>query len=274
MTPTVFALVLLAALGHALWNTWLKTSGDRIVALALLGAGWGVAGLASLPVVGMPEPRVWPYLLASTAVHTAYALALIRAYARGKLTVAYPIARGLGPLIVTLFSTTVLGDTLGLAGIAGVSMLIAGIFWLGIPDRAPDRSVVLLSLLTGILIGCYTLLDGTGGRAGESAHTYAAWLFLLTSAPVILLALVIHGRRLPTLAAPVWKKGLTAGVLSAAAYWIVVWAMSEAHMGLVAALRESSVLFAGLIGYFVLRERVRWAAVGLVFGGIALTRLA
>jgi drug/metabolite transporter (DMT)-like permease len=273
LTSSVLALVLLAALIHAAWNTWLKLSGDRLAALAMLAAGWGCFGLLTIPVTGMPAPRSWPILLISVVVHTVYSLTLIRAYSHGKLSVVYPIARGVAPLIVTLVSVLFLGDSLGPWGIAGITLVIWGVVWLGIPRTTPDRISVVYAVLTGSCVGTYTLLDGVGARMG-GAHAFAAWLFLLNSIPLILIALGVHGRDFFVLARPLWRKGVTAGLISATAFWIIIWALSVAPMGLVAALRESSVVFAALIGAAMLREPVRWAAIGLVFGGILLSRLS
>lgn len=274
MTYPVFFLVLIAAITHALWNSWIKVSGDRLVAFAILGIGWAAVGLVSVPLVGMPRTEAWTYLLASTVVHTVYALALIQSYKLGKLSVAYPIARGMGPLVVAFVSTIFIGDSLELNGIIGLLLIVAGIVWLGFPVSSPNYSSLLFSLLTGTLIGTYTLLDGLGGRIEGSPHVFAAWLFLLISFPVLLVAVAVHRRNFATLARPMWTKGIAAGVLSAAAYWIVIWAMTQAHMGLVAALRESSVVFAALIGALFLRERVRWMGVTLVVGGIVFMKLA
>ena len=114
MTVSVLGLVLVAAITHALWNTWLKVSEDRLVALALLAAGWGIVGLSSLLLVESFHEDAWLYLLVSTIVHTIYSLTLIRAYSLGDLSVTYPIARGTGPLVVVVVSTVYLGDSLDL----------------------------------------------------------------------------------------------------------------------------------------------------------------
>jgi drug/metabolite transporter (DMT)-like permease len=273
LNTSVLALVLLAGLIHAVWNTWLKLSGDRLAALATLAGGWGLFALVAIPLTGLPNRAAWPYLLVSMAVHTAYSLTLIHAYSLGKLSVVYPIARGVAPLIVTFVSVVFLGDRLGVGGLLGILLVIGGVVWLGIPRATPDRGSVLYALLTGACVGTYTLLDGLGARVG-GAHAFAAWLFLCTSLPLIAIALARHGSRLFELARPLWFKGVTAGVVSATAFWIVIFAMSVAPMGLVAALRESSVVFAALLGGVMLQEPVRWAAVAVVFGGIVLSRMA
>jgi drug/metabolite transporter (DMT)-like permease len=274
LTILVFSLVLASAFIHATWNFWLKVSGDRVAAFATIGGGWAIAGLLAIPLLGAPEPAVWPYLLASTLVHGVYALALLKSYKLGNLSSAYPIARGIGPLVVALASSILLGEELGLMGVLGIVLIIAGAVWVGFPKSVPDFTSLMISVATGALIGTYTLLDGLGGRAGSSPHVFAAWLFLFMAFPVIGFALATHRSRFGAVVRPILSRGLAAGVLSAAAYWIVIWAMSEAHMGLVAALRESSVLFAAGLGAVFLHERVRWFGVALVFVGIVFARLA
>ena len=255
MTILAFSLVLAAALLHASWNFWLKIAGNRLVALATLAGGWLIVGSLAIIALGTPNTVAWPYLLTSTVVHTAYALALIRSYKGGDLSMVYPVARGIGPLTVAAVSTIFLGERLGVIGILGVVLVIAGAVWLGLPRTLPDVSNLLISIATGLLIGTYTLLDGLGGRIG-SPHVFAAWLFLLTSLPIGVIALAVHRERLAAVQQPVWLRGVTAGVLSAAAYWIVIWAMSQSQFGLVAALRESSVVFAAIFGAIFLKERV------------------
>lgn len=163
---------------------------------------------------------------------------------------------------------------LGTTGILGIALIVGGVVWLGFPSSTPDYASLTLSIATGVLIGTYTLLDGLGGRVGASPHVFAAWLFLFTAFPVMAIALGVYRSRFVAMVRPIWPRGLDAGVLSAVAYWIVIWAMSEAHLGLVAALRESSVVFAAVLGAIFLKERVRWLGVALVFAGIVFVRLA
>ena len=274
MSLSVLAVVLIAAITHAVWNAWLKISGDRLVALATLATGWTIVGLIALYWVGVPAPEVWRYLLISTIVHTVYALTLIRAYGHGNLSVTYPIARGTGPLIVAVVSAALFGDALGTVGFAAVVLIVGGVVWLGIPRDNQSIKGVVLSILTGLLIGTYTLLDGFGGRLGDSPHAYVAWLLILTGVPVVSVAVWQKGAQFGAQVQPLLARGVFAGVLSALSYWVVIWAMNFAPMGLVAAVRESSVIFAALFGGALLKERVHWAAVMLVFAGIALTRLA
>lgn len=274
MTILAFCLVLAAALIHTSWNFWLKVSGDRLAAFATIGGGWAIVGTIAVALLGAPDAAVWPYLLVSTVVHGVYAFALMKSYQLGNFSKAYPIARGIGPLVVALASLIYLGEPLGITGVLGIVLIIAGAVWLGFPTSMPDFTSLMMSIATGVLIGTYTLLDGLGGRAGSSPHVFAAWLFLFTAIPVMAVALGVHRSRIIDVLRPIWVRGLAAGVMSAAAYWIVIWAMSEAHMGLVAALRESSVVFAALLGAIFLKERVRWLGVALVFAGIVFAKLA
>ena len=129
MTPLVLVLVLLAAVTHALWNTWLKISGDRLAALATLAAGWAFVSLVSMPIVGTLDPAAWPFPAVSTVIHTTYPLTLVRAYGVGDLSMTYPIARGTGPLLVTVVSVAYLGDSLGTVGILAIAFIVIGVIW-------------------------------------------------------------------------------------------------------------------------------------------------
>jgi len=176
--------------------------------------------------------------------------------------------------VVTVVSVGYLGDSIAIVGVFAVVLIVIGVVWLGVPRSNQSYAGLLFGLLNAALIGTYTLLDGFGARVGGSPHAFAVSLFLFSAIPIFIVAGLVHRDRFASLMRPMWLKGMSAGVLSAAAYWVVVWAMSVAPMGLVAAVRESSVVFAALLGAFLLRERVRWTAVALVFGGIVLTRLA
>jgi multidrug transporter EmrE-like cation transporter len=274
VTWQVLSLVLIAAFIHAGWNAWLKLSGDRLVTMALMGAGWSLFSAAWLPFVEAPFDVAWPYLVPSVFVHVAYTLSLVAAYRFGDLSVAYPIARGTAPLLVSLFSAVLAGEALDLPGSLAVLLIVSGVIGLGLTASVRDHRVVTLSLFNGGMIAAYTLLDGMGARASGSAHGYALWIFVCTGIPVFAVGLAAHGSRFAVLARPIWIKALSAGGISAAAFWIVIWAMTAAPMGLVSAVRESSVAFVAVLGGFVFKERVRWVAVLAIVCGIVLSRLA
>jgi len=274
MTLSVLAAVLLAALIHAAWNTWLKVSGDRLVVMSLMGAGWALLAACWLPFIAWPSAAAWPYLIASVVFHLGYSLMLVMAYGLVDLSVAYPMIRGSGPVVVTLVSTTLLGESIGALGVAAVALVTAGVAALGLGGRARSSRALVIGVLGGSLVATYTLLDGIGARVSGATHGYAMWLFLLTGIPLVGVALLARGRRFLTLARPVAARGLTAGALAGMAFWLVIWALTQAPMGLVAAGRETSVVFVALASGWMLKERVSWPAIGAVFVGVALLRLA
>ena len=188
----VLALVLLAAAAHAAWNAWLKDSGDRLSSMAAIAMGWLIVGCVSVPIVGIPSIVSWPYLLATTVVHTGYAMLLITAYRYAEFSLAYPIARGTGPLLVVLVAPLLISEHLEGPSLFAVTLMVTGIFMIGAFTNARSlggHRAILFSLATGVLIAAYTMIDGQGARAGSTPHAYAAWLFILTSIPIIALAM-------------------------------------------------------------------------------------
>ncbi len=279
MDLVVLSLVLLAALTHAGWNAWLKKTSPDFIGLGALSIGWLILGVAALPFVGLPERAHWPYLAATTAVHTAYAALLVTAYRHGELSLVFPIARGSGPMIVALVSPWLLKERLAGSDAFAVALIIAGILIIGLGRAAQtmrDRHALIMSLATGVAIASYTLIDATGARAGSSPHVYTAWLFILTAIVQLAVTGIAHRNRTAALLKPHLGRGIAVGILSAAAYTVVLWAMTRAPVALVAAIRETSILFAALIGWGLLGERinrVRWAGVIITVTGLVIERL-
>lgn len=274
----VLALVLLAAAAHAAWNAWLKDSGDKLSSMAAISMGWLIVGCISIPIVGAPSLASWPYLLASTVVHTGYAMLLISAYRHAEFSLAYPIARGTGPLLVALSAPLFVSEYLEGPSFFAVTLIVIGVFLIGMFGNERSlggRRAVLLSLATGVLIAAYTMIDGLGARAGSNAHAYVGWLLVLIAIPIIVLSRKRLNKNMKSLLAGHWQKGVPIGVLSALAYWVIVWAMTVAPMALVAATRETSILFAALVSWGVLREKVRplrWAGVIVILIGLVLAK--
>ncbi len=281
ISTTVLLAVLCAALLHAAWNAVAKAQSDPLIGMAWMSVARGVAVGLALPFVEVPVAAAWPFLLVSTAVHTLYYLWLAAAYRHGDFSRVYPIARGGAPLIVTLASLVFLHEDLGgraLVAIGLILLAILGVAWRRADARRHlrDRSL-LFAGLTAVTISAYTIADGLGGRASGDPLAYAVWLFFLDAWPTI--AVIFWLRRGRFVRAPGRDivKALTGGLLSMLAYAIVIWAMVHAPVAVVAALRESSILFGALIGVLVLRERpgpVRIAAIILLAAAVALLRLA
>ncbi len=278
MDAKIAGMVLLAALMHAGWNALVKAKADSMIMMALVTSTSGLLGLLALPFVPLPTAESWPLLLLSVVLHTGYALFLLSAYAHGDLGQVYPIARGAAPALVTLFSVLVLGETLTLGALAGVAVISVAVISLAFRGGAPvrdDPRPLLYALGTACFIASYTVTDALGARAAGSAHSYTMWLFFLDGIPLVTFVMWRRGWAGLDTARRHWRAGLVGGALSLGAYWTVIWALTLGPMAPVAALRETSVIFAAVISTVLLRERFggwRIAAAGLVTVGVLIMR--
>jgi drug/metabolite transporter (DMT)-like permease len=248
MTLSIAALVLFAALLHASWNAVLKGGRDGFWGMTVMGIATSLVCAALVPFLPAPARASWPYIAASALLHVGYNAFLVRAYRSGDFGSAYPIARGSSPLLVTLGAALVAGEFPTSLGIAGIGLVSAGIISLGFRGRRlPERGIVY-ALGTGLFIAAYSVTDGIGGRLSGSAVSYTLWMCLLWG--VTALPLYLIARPGGAIWLGVRKTGLAAlgGVVSLLAYGIVIFAMTAAPMGSVSALRETSVLFAVLLG--------------------------
>ena len=280
MDPFVFAAVLFVALCHASWNTLLKIRLDPFAANALITVASGLIALMALPFVGLAAVVSWPWLVASIILHLAYYYGLTEAYRTGDLSQVYPIARGAAPLMTALISTAALGEDIGLFGWLGILSLVSGVFLLSLRGGRDitriDRRAVGFAFFTAMTICGYSLTDGIGARISGNAHAYAVLLFVLDGSCMLVFALWWRGQSLITEARIYWKTGVFGGALSVTSYWIAIWAMTVAPIAIVAALRETSVLFAAVISVVVLKEQLRPARVVaalMIVAGMALIRL-
>ena len=277
----VFLAVLAAAAFHAGWNTLLKVRLEPMMAMSLISMACGIVALPFVPLAGLPRSAAWPFIVASLALHLLYYWALAEAYRAGDLGQVYPIARGAAPLMTALGATLWLGEGLGVVAWCGILVLGGGILMLSLRggrdlSRFDGRSVGF-ALLTALSIAAYTLVDGAGARLAGSPAPYIVWLFVLDGVMMLVFGIWrAGGAALMTDWRRAWGVVLLGGALSTAAYAIAIWAMTVAPIALVAALRETSVLFAALLAVVVLKEPViptRVAAAMLVLGGLALIRL-
>jgi drug/metabolite transporter (DMT)-like permease len=279
MDPFVFAAVLFAAACHASWNALLKIKLDPFATTAIITVACGVIALPLVPLVGVPPLVAWPWVAASVVLHLAYYVGLTEAYRTGDLSQVYPIARGSAPLMTALVSTTVIGEHLSLVGWAGIMALVSGVFLLsarGGRDLAKiDRRAVGFALFTTLTICGYSLVDGVGARISRNPGAYAAWLFVCDGGCMVVFALARRGTSILRDTRSYWKLGLLGGALSVTSYWIAIWAMTVAPIAIVAALRETSVLFGALIAVVILKEHLRPAriiAALMIVAGLALIR--
>lgn len=275
MSPLVVALVLGSALLHASWNALLRADGDRLRFIMLMG---GFCALVALPVALVaPRPAMasWPYMAVSAALQIGYSLLLVRAFRDGQLAHVYPIARGSAPLLVTLGAAVVAGERLTGLGLTGVLLVSGGIIAIAFGRVRPDARTTAAALATGATIATYMLVDGLGVRASGHAVGYAAWQAVVQGAPMPLIYAAMRGRW-PTVERRADLGRIAGGAaISVLAYGVVLWAMSLSPMGQVSALRETSILFAAVIGAVVLRERLSArglaGAAAIAVGAVALS---
>lgn len=277
MTAGVFIAVLAAAVMHATWNVLVKVRLDPFAMISLISLCMAVVTLPLLPFTSIPTGITWVWLAASVVLHLGYNYFLARAYETGDMAQAYPLARGTAPLMTALGGLALLGEVPGGLAVAGIVLLCAGTLVMSLRGGAIGALAgrpVVYALTTSVFIASYTLADGLGARSAENAFSYAAWMFFCEGISSFSFCVMLRGRRIVRLVLPEWKLGLVAGLLSALGYGIVIWAMTQAPVAAVAALRESSILFAMVLSVVVLGERLtRWrvgAALLIVAGVLAL----
>lgn len=280
MDSTVFLAVLFAAFCHAGWNALIKVGLDPLSTTTLISLGSGAMALLFLPFVGLPALAAWPWIAASMVIHLFYFGSLIEAYRTGDLGQVYPIARGAAPLMTATATTFLVGEQLSLLGWGGIVALVMGVFLLsahgGRDIARVDRRAVGFALLTALTICAYSVVDGIGGRLAGNPHAYSAWLFVGIAAVMLPYALWRDGRDVIPAMQTYWRRGLAGGGLQLVSYGIAIWAMAVAPIAIVAALRETSVLFGAAIAVVVLKEplnAVRIAAALLIVCGLVLIRI-
>jgi len=282
LQPDLVFLVLLAALAHAGWNAVVKASGARSSTFAVMLLTGGAVGLAGVVLLPLPAPEAWLYLVVSAVVHYGYYGFLLLAYRHGDLSHVYPLARGSAPLAVAAGAWLLAGEALTPVGVAGLALASVGLMSLAFEDGFPRGNAgkpVFYALGTGLLIAAYTVVDGLGVRASLAPLSYIVWLNLLEALPIVLWLAVRRPEGFVRATGPWWRHGLIGGLLATAAYGFVIYAMSAGGMAHVSALRETSTLFAALIGTLILGEKGggparRIVAAALVSGGILALQLA
>jgi drug/metabolite transporter (DMT)-like permease len=251
------AAVLTAAALHATWNAIAHAIADRLVGFALISVAYFVVGAAIVAVTGLPPAGAWPFIVASAVTHVAYNLFLMASYQLGDFSQTYPLARGISPIIVAVVSVVVLHRVLTVRELIGICLISAGLIGLVVVGGITNINPWALgaAAATGIMIATYTVLDGLGvSRAPVLA--YIGWMFLLQSPGLPAIALLRRRRDLLTqMRRHLWP-GLLGGLISLAAYSIVLWAQTSGMLAAVAALRESSIVFGALIGTVFFGERL------------------
>ena len=270
--------VLGAAFLHALWNSLIKVGTSRLGAMIILSIGEIPIGLAVASFRPFPAAEVWPWVLAAGCTHFFYKFFLTYAYDRGDLSRVYPIARGAAPLIVGVVGTFMLTDVVSVTEYAGIGVLGEGILLMarGIFTSGEDRKLLPFALGSACATAGYTMIDGLGARVSGDAIGYVAWVFVADGTLFATGMLLYKGLDILPRNRKAWVTGLIASAASYGAYGVSVWAMMKAPIAVVAALRETSILFAVLIGWLAFGEKLtrdKALAAVVIVSGVLLTRL-
>ena len=273
--------MLFAAACHAAWNAAIKRGLDPLATTVVISVGAALVAAAMLPLVGLPAAASWPWCAASVLIHLFYFAALIESYRAGDLGQVYPIARGSAPLMTAAATTVFVGERLGILGWFGIILLVAGVLLLSLRggrDLARlDRKAVGFALFTAVTICAYSVVDGVGARLAGSANAYTVALFIGIAPVMALYALARRGAQATLAIGRHWGIGLAGGALQLGSYGIAIWAMTVAPIAIVAALRETSVLFGAVIAVVFLKEPLRASrivAALTIIAGLALIRLS
>ena len=264
---------------HAGWNYLVKASPDRLLDMVGISLGGCLLCACLLPFVPLPAQVCWPWLGVTVFVHVGYFLALLASYRHADLSLAYPLMRGLAPMLVAL-AAPLLGESISPGLLLGIGLVGMGITlpaWLGFRNGVVSKAGVLFACANAVIIALYTVIDGIGVRLSGSAASYTLWLFFLDAWGILAVAWWQRGNVVFSHMRRSWGASLTGAVLTTGSYGIVLWAMTAASIPAVASLRETAVVFAAILGTWLLKERMgRWRVLGsaLVASGAILIRFA
>ena len=274
MDPIVFTAVILASFFHATWNGMVKKHSNKVTALSAVILGHVPMSIIAIIFLPMPSFKSLPYIIASAFIHQGYNWFLLKSYNLGDLTKVYPIARGFGPIIATIISIFFLGLVISKASVISISLVCVGIITIGLFGYKVinNLKIVKYSLITGIFIGLYSIIDGYGARVSLSAISYMSWGFILSS---ILFPILLKINKYYNIFKNIINDGKAifwiGGSISYLVYGVVIWGFTKAPIPMVSALRESSIVFAIFIGFFFLDEKINLAkliSITLIFVGV------
>ena len=279
LTLGITLAVLAAGFLHAGWNALLKSApgGDPLLDTATVVVGSAVWSLVVIPFAGLPDASAWKFIAGSSFIHWAYYVTLAHAYRTGDLSFAYPLMRGTAPLLATVLGVVFLREWPTPQVALGIALISLGIVSIAFVRReVHPRAALLYALANAAIIAIYTLIDGAGARASGNAAGYVAWLTFVEAFPFLIWIRMRKGATAIDYIGRGWRRGILGGAASLGAYGIVLWAMTRAPVAAIAALRETSVLFAALIGAIWLKEGFglpRLAGAASVVAGVAALKL-
>lgn len=278
MPTEVLLAVLFAAAMHAGWNALVKINAEPIIAMGLIMLCTSLVALVFIPFVDFPTPEIWPFLLVTLVLHFGYKYYLVKAYAQGDFGQIYPIARGSGPLWVLLLSLVVFDVTFSGTQIIAIILIIFGIASLAhFKPGKSSNSGIYFALVTGMWIAGYTMVDGYVVNQIGQLQSYVVWLFFFDGLIAAVWAYQYNSRVFLNSLSQHWFVAIGGGLMSIAAYALCLWAMTQAPVAMVAALRETSVLFGAMLGSWLFKEAFgirRWACAAFIFSGLVLVKLS
>ena len=274
---TVFAILLIAAVLHASWNAIVKRAGDTLLTTMLVTTSAALIAVVGLPFLPRPSPASWPFIATSTVFQTVYYVLVARTYRVADMSLAYPLMRGTAPLLVALISLVLMGEPLSRTAWLGIGIICIGILSMAGAARQTSKAGVALSLGNAIVIAGYTLIDGIGVRCSGAPSSYTLWIFLLTGVVLGGGTLIARCRTFLHYGRQNWPLGLVGGAGTVGSYGLALWAMTVSPVAVVAAMRETSILFGVAIATLFLREKVGTAkivGVCIIAIGAATLRLS
>ncbi len=279
MALTVFAAMLVSACLHAVWNAWVKSRGDSHAAVAALVIGAGFPNLLVIAVFGLPAAPAWGWIAVTVTLSMGALTLLASAYREGDFAVAYPLIRGFIPVVLVLAAIPLFGERPTLSGGFGVVCVSAGLAVIAWESARRSRTMTLkglgLAALAAAVTAASVMTDAKGARVAGDPFAYSATISILNAIGMAAVQ-TMRGLYVPRALLRHWPITTFGATISIVSYMLFIWSLMQAPVALVAALRETSMLFALAIAAVALRERIgpwRWAAVALMLAGMALIRL-
>jgi len=259
-------LALLSAILHAIFGALQKGSHDPWLTRGAIDISYGLIAVPfALFVVPWPEPHMWLIFAGAFVIHCTYKYLQAMAYTRGAYTVVYPVVRGTGPLFAIIGAYFLFGERFSGLQWLGVLVLLSGIYGLAVYNlrhltvgRDTLKMALIFAVLTGLLVSTYTTYDAYGIRASTDPFTFLAWFFMIDGLFFMPTIAAIRYRTManpPTLG-PLMTRGLIGGAIAIISFGGIILATRLSSVGQVAVLRETSTVFAALIGWVMLKERV------------------
>ncbi|OCW29562.1 EamA family transporter [Pseudomonas aylmerensis] len=276
MSLDVFAIIMLGAALHATWNAVVKGGTDKLMTTCMIASVASLIALAVVPFLALPAKESWPFIGASVVLQVVYFVLVASTYRIADMSQTYPIMRGTAPLLVAVVSVLVLAEPLSASAWLGIAVISLGILSMAAGPSAGQRKGLILALINAGVIAGYTLIDGWGVRQSGAPAAYTLWIFLLTGLPLAAWALVTRRAEFCRYVLRNGRLGLVGGAGTLASYGLALWAMTQAPIATVSALRETSILFGVVISAWVLKEhltRVRIVAACIIAAGAMVLRL-